>query len=86
MDFYIDGEWVGIIGITSVKTQHVIFNDAPLYIGSDTFYDGVTGQIRYEIYHHNQSNRSIKVFTKQIEKKKLAIFVIITFVYLPKKY
>ncbi len=79
MDFYIDGEWVRISCITSVKTQHVIFNDAPLYIGNDTFDDGITGQIRYEIYHYNQSNQSIKIFTKHI-KKYLVIFVIILFI------
>ncbi len=85
MDFYIDGEWVGILCITSVKTQQVIFNDAPLYIGSDTFYDGITGNIRYEIYHHNQSNQSIKIFTKHIKKKKISTFRYYNFRLSPKE-
>jgi len=57
MDFYIDGEWTGYLSITLVQTQHVLFNDAPLYIGYDFFHDGITGQIRYmDYYYHNQSN------------------------------
>jgi len=52
MDFYINGKWLGFSSI--ILTKNIIFNDAPLYIGSDTFYDGITGNIRYEIYHHNQ--------------------------------
>jgi hypothetical protein len=44
LDFYIDGEWAGFQSIQS--TQQIIFNIGPLYIGNDTFYRGVTGQIR----------------------------------------
>jgi hypothetical protein len=47
MDFYIDGEWVEYVSIPEVRIQQVIFNDAPLFIGNDTFHIGFNGQIRY---------------------------------------
>ncbi|CAB4403903.1 unnamed protein product [Rhizophagus irregularis] len=42
-DFYIDGKWVGFQSIQ--PTEQIVFNDAPLYIGNDTFYNGITGLI-----------------------------------------
>ncbi|GES86027.1 glycosyltransferase family 39 protein [Rhizophagus clarus] len=43
LDFYIDGKWTGFQSIQ--PTEQIIFNVAPLYIGNDTFYNGITGQI-----------------------------------------
>ena len=52
MDLYIDGKWTAFASVSRVQSQSVIFNNAPLYIGYDTFYNGITGQIRY-IYINN---------------------------------
>ena len=46
-DIYIDNKWVGFSSIILVQNEFVIFNDAPLYIGNDTYYNGINGQIRY---------------------------------------
>ncbi|RIA86062.1 concanavalin A-like lectin/glucanase domain-containing protein, partial [Glomus cerebriforme] len=45
LDFYINGEWVGLYGIQNVQTQKVIFNDGPLYIGRSFINDGFNGEI-----------------------------------------
>ena len=47
LDFYINGKWAGFQSIPQVQTEQVVFNIGPLYIGNDTFFDGITGQIRY---------------------------------------
>ncbi|CAI2200782.1 20077_t:CDS:2, partial [Funneliformis geosporum] len=44
LDIYIDGEWVGFYGIQNVKTEKVVFNDGPLYIGRSCI-DGFIGEI-----------------------------------------
>src|SRR5436190_2243439 len=46
LDFYIDGVWLGFKSIQNVQGEYVLFNDSPLFIGKDTIYNGVTGQIR----------------------------------------
>ena len=47
MDVYVDGKWIAFVSVPQIQGQSVVFNDAPLYIGNDTFYNGITGQIRY---------------------------------------
>lgn len=47
LDFYIDGQWVGFQSIQQVQVETIIFNDKPLYIGNDTIYNAITGQIKY---------------------------------------
>ena len=49
LDFYIDGQWAGFLSVQQVQSEHIIFNNGPLYIGNDVIYDGITGQIRYVI-------------------------------------
>ncbi|CAG8577243.1 13691_t:CDS:2 [Funneliformis caledonium] len=44
LDIYIDGEWVGFYGIQNVKTENVVFNEGPLYIGR-SFDNGFNGEI-----------------------------------------
>ena len=48
LDVYIDGEWVGYYCIQNVKTQKIIFNDGPLYIGRAFSRNGFNGEIRYD--------------------------------------
>ncbi|CAG8533223.1 33542_t:CDS:2, partial [Racocetra persica] len=45
MDVYVDGIWAGFTSVEQVLSQSVIFNDSPLYIGKDSFFNGITGQI-----------------------------------------
>ncbi|CAG8849365.1 21467_t:CDS:2, partial [Racocetra persica] len=45
MDVYVDGIWTGFLSVEQVLSQNVIFNGSPLYIGKDSFYNGITGQI-----------------------------------------
>ncbi|CAG8630426.1 11469_t:CDS:2, partial [Funneliformis caledonium] len=50
LDIYIDGEWVGFYGIQDVKSEKVIFNDGPLYIGralSHYSFIGKVSNVRY---------------------------------------
>ena len=47
MDLYVNSKWIAFVNVPLVQSQSVIFNDAPLYIGYDTFDYAVTGQIRY---------------------------------------
>ncbi len=84
LDFYIDGRWVEFVSIILVQTQGIKFNTGPLYIGFDNSFDGFSGQIRYQ---HNQIDRSrdLKRDIKLISYS-IAIFVIITFVHLLRKY
>jgi hypothetical protein len=49
LDFYIDGVWVAFSSITHVLTEQIVFNDSPLFIGTDGLYYGITGQIRYDL-------------------------------------
>jgi hypothetical protein len=42
LEFYIDGELADLL-----PTKQIVFNVAPLYIGYDNIYNGITGQIRY---------------------------------------
>lgn len=49
LDFYLDGEWVGFNSIKNVKTQKVVFNDAPLHIGRAFTHNGFNGEIRYDL-------------------------------------
>ena len=46
MDLYVDGKWIAFVSVPQIQGQSVVFNDAPLYIGNDTFYNGIAGQIR----------------------------------------
>jgi hypothetical protein len=48
LDIYLDGEWVGFYCIEKVKTQRVLFNDKPLYIGCHLSH-GFNGEIRYDL-------------------------------------
>ncbi|CAI2197971.1 6488_t:CDS:2, partial [Funneliformis geosporum] len=47
LDIYIDGEWVGFYSIQNVKTERVVFNDGPLYIGRSYIdsHNGFIGEI-----------------------------------------
>ncbi|CAB4423317.1 unnamed protein product [Rhizophagus irregularis] len=46
LDIYVDGEWVGFYCIQNVKTQKVIFNNGPFYVGrSTTHHIGFSGEI-----------------------------------------
>src|SRR5688572_2448458 len=47
LDFYMDGHLVRFQSVQDVQADHVTFNNGPLYIGNDIFYNGITGQIRY---------------------------------------
>ncbi|CAI2170517.1 15504_t:CDS:2 [Funneliformis geosporum] len=49
LDLYIDSEWVGFYSIQDVKTQKVVFNDGPLYIGRAfaNGFNGVISNVRY---------------------------------------
>src|SRR4051812_27560515 len=49
LDVYINGEWSGFYSIQNVKTQRVIFNDGPLYIGQAPSGNGFDGEIRYDL-------------------------------------
>ncbi|CAG8505657.1 37578_t:CDS:2 [Gigaspora margarita] len=49
LDIYIDGEWVGFYSIQDVKSQNIMFNDGPLYIGQAIGLDGFNGEIRYDL-------------------------------------
>ena len=50
LDVYIDGVWIGYYSIQNVKTQKIIFNDGPFYIGRAFSWKGFNGEIRYD-YH-----------------------------------
>ncbi|CAH1767836.1 14457_t:CDS:2, partial [Entrophospora sp. SA101] len=52
IDGILDGKWVGFSSIILVQNQFVIFNDAPLYIGNDTYYNGINGQISNFRYYN----------------------------------
>ncbi|CAG8564293.1 9039_t:CDS:2 [Ambispora gerdemannii] len=52
LDFYMDGIWVGFTSIQNVRTEKVVFNEGPLYIGNDNFNDGITGQISNFRYYN----------------------------------
>ncbi|GBB87309.1 hypothetical protein RclHR1_13740004 [Rhizophagus clarus] len=51
LDVYLDGEWIRFYGISFVKEQKVIFNDAPLRIGCASHghrgFNGEIGNVRY---------------------------------------
>ncbi|CAG8440495.1 4202_t:CDS:10 [Funneliformis caledonium] len=49
LDIYVDGEWVGFFGIQDVRTQKVVFNDRPLYIGRayNMGFNGEISNVRY---------------------------------------
>ncbi|CAI2193284.1 12185_t:CDS:2, partial [Funneliformis geosporum] len=49
LDIYIDAEWAGFYGIQDVRSEKVVFNDGPLYIGralSENTHYGFIGEIR----------------------------------------
>ena len=48
LDVYMDGEWIGYYSIQNVKTQKIIFNDGPFYIGHAFSWNGFNGEIRYD--------------------------------------
>ncbi|CAG8719993.1 7738_t:CDS:2, partial [Ambispora leptoticha] len=52
LDFYIDGKWIGLQSIQQVQKQQILFNNAPLYIGTAPFRDGFTGQISNFRYYN----------------------------------
>ncbi|CAG8585764.1 2715_t:CDS:2 [Ambispora leptoticha] len=52
LDFYIDGKWAGFQSFQQVQTEQLLFNNGPLRIGTDTFWDGIVGQISNFRYYN----------------------------------
>ncbi|CAG8606939.1 6445_t:CDS:2 [Ambispora leptoticha] len=58
LDFYIDGKWVEFAHIQ----QNIKFNNGPLCIGNDRFFDGITGLIgNFRYYNWRLSAEEAKV-------------------------
>ncbi|CAG8592845.1 569_t:CDS:2, partial [Ambispora gerdemannii] len=57
----VDGIWNGFQSIQQVQTDKIIFNNGPLRIGNDTFWDGITGQIsNFRYYNWRLSAEEVK--------------------------
>ncbi|CAJ0751535.1 3929_t:CDS:2, partial [Entrophospora sp. SA101] len=52
LDLYIDGELARCYSLYDVKTENILFNDGPLYIGKAHSYDAVNGAISNFRYHN----------------------------------
>ncbi|CAI2175348.1 13964_t:CDS:2 [Funneliformis geosporum] len=74
LDIYIDGEWVGFYGIQDVKSEQVVFNDGPLYIGRTSDHGSFIGKIRYEQHRnkialvHVSTNKYLSTKGKKYDK------------------
>ncbi|PKK60326.1 concanavalin A-like lectin/glucanase [Rhizophagus irregularis] len=93
LDFYLDGEWVGFNSIKNVKTQKVVFNDAPLHIGRAFTHIGFNGEIsNVRYFNWRLSAEEVKEdFFNEFQKKlivygsKIAIVHVSTGKYLSTK-
>ncbi|CAJ0634474.1 1001_t:CDS:2 [Entrophospora sp. SA101] len=85
LDVYIDGEWTGYYSIQHVKTQKVIFNDGPLYIGRAFLWNGINGEIsNFRYFNWRLSVEEVK---KDFLKRPIAKGSKIALVHVPtRKY
>ncbi|CAI2170442.1 5135_t:CDS:2 [Funneliformis geosporum] len=87
LDVYIDGEWVGFYCIQNVKTEKVVFNDGPLYIGRsfDNGFNGEICNVRYFNWRLCAEEVKQDYFDKQIVYgSKVTLFHVPTSKYLSK--
>ena len=56
LEVYVNGEWRAFAAIVNVRTEQVIFNEGPLYIGRDYSWDSFIGEIRYILLMLTRSN------------------------------
>ncbi|RIA87625.1 concanavalin A-like lectin/glucanase domain-containing protein [Glomus cerebriforme] len=73
LDFYIDGDWAGFYSIQHVKTQKVIFNDGPLYVGQSYHDNGFDGEIsNFRYFNWRLSAEEVKEdFFNEFQKKPI---------------